>query len=156
MPRRDVSVLLVEDNPSDAELTLLALEPHDGAERIHVARDGEEALEFLFCRGRFAGRSFTAPPVLVLLDIKLPRIDGFEVLRQVKTDPRTRPIPVVMLTSSKIEDDVARSYQFGVNSYIQKPVDFGEFRETVKQLALYWLSKNEPPPLGTFPAEEAG
>lgn len=142
----DVRVLLVEDNASDAELTLHSLRPHNIAEHIHIARDGEEALDFLFCRGAFAARSFAAPPGLVLLDIKLPKVDGLEVLRQVKADPRTRRIPVVILTSSKIDRDVARSYDLGVNSYVQKPVGFGEFRETVKQLGFYWLVKNEPPP----------
>jgi CheY-like chemotaxis protein len=154
MPGHDVSVLLVEDNASDAELTLHSLEQDGLARRIHVARDGEEALDFLFCRGRFADRSFSAPPTLVLMDLKLPKIDGLEVLRQVKTDPRTRPIPVVMLTSSKIDRDVVRSYRVGVNSYIQKPVEFREFRDAVRQVGFYWLGRNQPPPVRTFLLED--
>jgi two-component system response regulator len=153
MTEEPVQVLLVEDNPSDAELTLHSLRQHGVAAGIWVARDGEEALDFVFCRGAFAGRTFATPPKLVLLDIKLPKIDGLEVLRQLKTDPRTRAIPVVMLTSSKMERDLVTSYQSGVNSYIQKPVDFTEFRETVRQLGLYWLAKNEPPPPRAFSAE---
>ncbi|HEX4574796.1 MAG TPA: response regulator [Gemmatimonadales bacterium] len=147
---REVEVLLVEDNPADAELTLHSLRQHSLADHVRVARDGVEALDFLFCRGAFAGRSFTDPPTLVLLDIKLPKVDGLEVLRQLKADPRTQPIPVVMLTSSNIERDLVTSYQSGVNSYVQKPVEFGQFREAVKQVGLYWLLENEPPPPSAF------
>jgi CheY-like chemotaxis protein len=153
MTEEIVQVLLVEDNPSDVELTLHSLRRHGVTAGIRVAQDGEEALDFVFCRGSYAGRSFATPPRLVLLDIKLPKIDGLEVLRRLKADPRTRAIPVVMLTSSKIERDLVTSYQAGVNSYIQKPVDFAEFRDTVKQLGLYWLVKNEPPPPRAFSAE---
>ena len=117
---------------------------------IRVARDGEEALDFLFCRGNYKDRRFDCPPKLVLLDLKLPKVDGIEVLRALKNDPRTKAIPVVILTSSREEKDMVNGYQLGVNSYIQKPVDFGEFRETVKQMGLYWLLVNRPPPPAAF------
>jgi len=146
MATEEVEILLVEDNVAEVELTLHALRHHKIANRIHIARDGEEALDFLFCRGPHSGRSFHRAPCLVLLDLKLPKVDGLEVLRQLKSDPRTRIIPVVILTSSKEECDVFTSYQTGVNSYIQKPVDFDQFREVVKNLGLYWLLVNEPPP----------
>jgi len=146
MKHEAVEILLVEDNPSDVDLTLHALRYHKIANRIHVARDGEEALDFMFCRGAYSHRSIDRPPRLILLDLKLPKVDGLEVLRQLKSDPRTRIIPVVILTSSKEERDVFTSYQTGVNSYIQKPVDFDQFREVVKNLGLYWLLVNEPPP----------
>ena len=113
---------------------------------IFVTRDGEDALDFLFCRGAFAHRSFEHPPKLVLLDLKLPKVDGMEVLKQVKGDPRTRTIPVVIMTSSKEERDLVAGYNLGANSYIQKPVDFDQFRETVKTVGLYWLITNQPPP----------
>ena len=147
----EVDILLVEDNPADVELTLHALRHNKLSNRVHVAHDGEEALDFLFCRGVFSGREASHGPRLILLDLKLPRVDGLEVLRQVKSDARTKAIPVVILTSSKEERDLVQGYQSGVNSYIQKPVDFDQFRETVKQLGLYWLLVNEPPPsLGAF------
>lgn len=152
-PEKEVEILLVEDNPADAELTLHALRRNQLANSIRVVRDGEEALDFLFCRGPYHDRSFDRPPKVVLLDLKLPKVDGLEVLRQVKSDPRTRPIPVVILTSSKEEKDLINGYQLGVNSYIQKPVDFDKFRETVKQLGLYWLLVNEPPPPNAFPVK---
>jgi two-component system, response regulator len=146
----EIEILLVEDNASDEELTLHALRRNNLANRIHVARDGEEALEFLLCRGKYQERSFDSPPRLVLLDLKLPKVDGLEVLRAVKSDARTRAIPIVILTSSKEERDLARGYQNGVNSYIQKPVDFNEFREMVRQLGLYWLLVNAAPPPSAF------
>jgi CheY-like chemotaxis protein len=141
-----VEILLVEDNPNDIELTLRAFEKNKLTNSIDVARDGAEALDYLFCRGPHAHRQFVPHPRVVLLDLKLPRVDGLEVLQQLKGDPRTRPIPVVVLTSSREERDVVESYQLGVNSYIVKPVDFAQFVEAVRQLGLYWLLLNEPPP----------
>ena len=138
-------ILLVEDNQDDADLALHALRRGQLANDIFVARDGEEALDFLFCRGAFAHRSFEHPPKLVLLDLKLPKVNGMEVLKQVKSDPRTKVIPVVIMTSSKEERDLAASYHLGANSYIQKPVDFEQFRETVKTVGLYWLVINQSP-----------
>lgn len=145
-----VEILLVEDDPQDVELTLHALQAEHLCNRIHVARDGEEALDFLFCRGAHALRNLEERPKIILLDLKLPKIDGLEVLAQVKRDPRTRPIPVVILTSSREDKDRLNGYKLGVNSYIQKPVDFEQFRETIKRLGLYWLVVNEPPPPDAF------
>ena len=142
----EIEILLVEDSPADAELTLLALRRNRLANRIHVAQDGVEALDFLFCRGAFSSRSVERPPKVILLDLKLPKMDGHQVLREIKNDPRTRTIPVVILTSSKEDRDRLSGYQLGVNSYIQKPVDFTQFRETIAQLGLYWLVVNVPPP----------
>ncbi|MFZ3339873.1 MAG: response regulator [Terriglobales bacterium] len=140
-----LDILLVEDNQDDMELALHALQRGKVANRIFVVRDGEEALDFLFCRGPFADRSFDHPPKLVLLDLKLPKVDGMEVLKHLKGDPRTQKIPVVMMTSSKEERDLVSGYSLGVNSYIQKPVDFDQFRETIKNVGLYWLVTNQPP-----------
>ncbi len=145
-PNHEMEILLVEDNPDDLELALHALRSNKLANRIEVARDGEEALEFLYRRGRFAGRKLEVRPSLILLDLKLPKVDGLEVLRTIKSDSETRTIPVVVMTSSKEEKDLVASYQLGVNSYIQKPVDFAQFRQTVQQLGLYWLVVNQPPP----------
>ncbi len=142
MPDKAVEILLVEDNPADVELTLHALRKNNLANQIHVVRDGEEALAFLFD----PQRANHAHLKLVLLDLKLPKVDGLEVLRKVKSDPRTKSIPVVVMTSSKEEQDLVKSYELGVNSYLQKPVDFDQFRETVKQLGLYWLVINQPAP----------
>jgi CheY-like chemotaxis protein len=139
-----VEILLVEDNPDDVELTLHALREENLSNNIHVARDGEEALDFLFRRGEYQ-RSENRTPKLVLLDLKLPKVDGLEVLRQLKSDPKLRVIPVVILTSSKEEKDLIKGYTLGVNSYIQKPVAFQAFRKVVKQLGLYWLVVNEAP-----------
>ena len=150
MTRQEVEILLVEDNPVDVELTLHALRHNNLANQIQVVRDGEEALDFILCRGPYSDRNFDSPPKLILLDLKLPKVDGLEVLREIKNDSRTRPIPVVILTSSKEEKDMVLSYQLGINSYIQKPVDFNQFRETVKQLGLYWLLINQPPPAEAF------
>jgi CheY-like chemotaxis protein len=141
-----VEVLLVEDNPADAELTLRALRKENVANQIVHLADGEQALDFLFCRGPYRERSFARPPRLVLLDLKMPKVDGLDVLRAVKADARTRSIPVVVMTASREELDLVNSYQLGVNSYIQKPVDFDRFREVVRQLGLYWLIVNEPAP----------
>ena len=145
MTDRPIEILLVEDNNDDVELTLHALRKENLANHIHVARDGEEALEFLFCNGAHADRSFDRPPRLVLLDLKLPKVDGMEVLRKLKMDPRTQTIPVVILTSSKEERDLAQGYGLGANSYIQKPVDFDQFRDTVKSAGFYWLVINQAP-----------
>jgi CheY-like chemotaxis protein len=150
MTQEDLQILLVEDNPKDVKLTLHALREDNLGNTIQVARDGEEALDYLFCRGQFASRTFDRPPRLVLLDLKLPKVDGLEVLRAVKGDPRTKAIPVVVLTSSREECDLVESYKLGVNAYIQKPVDFDSFRQAVKQLGLFWLVVNQPPPPSTF------
>ena len=146
MKSDELDILLVEDNQDDMDLALHALKREKLANNIFVARDGEEALDFLFCRGAFAERSFDHPPKLVLLDLKLPKVDGMEVLKQLKNDLRTKTIPVVMMTSSKEERDLVSSYSLGANSFIQKPVDFDQFRETVKSVGLYWLVINQPVP----------
>ena len=146
MTTRAVYILLVEDTPSDAELVLASLAKVVQRERIHVVPDGLLALDFLFCRNEYAGRASSAPPFVVLLDVKLPKVDGLEVLRQLKADPLTQSIPVVMLTSSNIESDVATAYRLGANSYIQKPMDFEQFRETVRAVGRYWLAMNESLP----------
>ena len=138
-------ILLVEDSQDDVDLTLHTLRRENLANHVAVVRDGEEALDFLFCRGPHAQRSFERPPRLVLLDLKLPKVEGIEVLGQVKGDPRTRMIPVVILTSSREERDLVSSYNLGANSYIQKPVDFDQFRQVVKGLGLYWLVINQLP-----------
>ncbi len=145
MNLENIDILLVEDNEDDMDLALHALRRKKLANSIFVARDGEQALDFLFCRGAFAHRSFDHPPKLMLLDLKLPMIDGMEVLKQVKGDPRTKTIPVVIMTSSKEERDLVAGYNLGANSYIQKPVDFDQFRETVKSVGLYWVIINQPP-----------
>jgi two-component system response regulator len=138
-------ILLVEDSEADAELTLRALRSGNLANRIHVVRDGEEALDFMFSRGSYTSRNGAEYPRLILLDLKLPKIDGLAVLRELKKDDRTRLVPIVILTSSREERDIVNGYQLGVNSYIQKPVDFDKFRETVRQLGWYWMLINQPP-----------
>jgi CheY-like chemotaxis protein len=145
MTDRPVEILIVEDNPDDLELTLDALEQHNLANRIEVARDGAEALDFLFATGPHSDRDIENGPKVVLLDLKLPKVDGLEVLRRVKADPRTKMIPIVVLTSSREERDIVESYQLGVNSYITKPVDFEQLSHAVRQLGFYWLLLNEPP-----------
>jgi len=140
------SVLLVEDNPSDVGLTKRAFEKNHITNELIVADDGREALDYIFGSGKFAGRDLTQMPAVILLDLKLPRVSGLEVLKQIRANERTRRLPVVILTSSKEEQDVARSYDLGVNSYIRKPVDFQQFSEAMRQLDLYWLLLNEPPP----------
>lgn len=141
-----IEILLVEDNANDEELTLHALARHNLANKIHVVRDGEEAMNFLFCRGAFSDRTFGNAPKVILLDLKLPKVDGLEILRAVKSDPRTKAMPVVVMTSSRQQRDMVESYQLGVNSYIQKPINFGEFQEVIRQLGFYWLAVNQPPP----------
>ncbi|HXY77531.1 MAG TPA: response regulator [Candidatus Acidoferrales bacterium] len=145
-----VEILLVEDNPADAELTLHALKKSKLANKIQLARDGEEALDFIFCRNSFANRRIDNGPRLILLDLKLPKVDGLQVLQAIKSDPRTQAIPIIVLTSSKEEQDLVRSYRLGVNSYIQKPVNFAEFQEVVRQLGMYWLIVNTKPPMSAF------
>src|ERR671934_1350365 len=140
-----VDILMVEDNPNDEELTLHELRKYNLANKIQVVRDGQEALEYVFCTGRYADRNIADQPHVILLDIKLPLVDGLEVLRQVKQDPRTRTVPVVMLTSSREERDLIESYRLGVNSYIVKPVDFDQFKESARALGMYWLLLNRPP-----------
>jgi two-component system response regulator len=140
-----VEILLVEDNPQDLRLTQRALKKANLANHIHVARDGQEALDFIFCEGDYAGRKIENTPKVILLDLKLPKVDGKEVLERIKSDPRTKMIPVVVLTSSKEQSDVVESYNLGVNSYIVKPVNFEGFAAAVQQLGMYWLLLNQPP-----------
>jgi two-component system response regulator len=139
-----IEILFVEDNPRDAELTLRALKKNNLANNIYVAHDGAEALDFFFCRGKFVKRSFTNPPKVVLLDLKLPKISGLEVLKIVKGDTRTSHIPIVVVTSSNQEPDMKEAYALGVNSYVVKPVDFDQFINAMSSLGLYWLLVNEP------------
>lgn len=141
----DIEILLIEDNPSDVKLTRHAFEKNKLVNRIQVVIDGAEALEFLFGTGRYAGRNVCDAPRLVLLDLKLPKMDGLEVLRRIRSDPRTSLIPVVVLTSSNEEQDIVETYRLGVNSYIRKPVDFEKFTEVARILGLYWLLLNVPP-----------
>ena len=140
-----IELLIVEDNPQDLELALRAFRQAKLANHVQVARDGAEALEFLFCEGVFAGRRSSPAPKVILLDLKLPKVDGLEVLKRLKGDPRTRTIPVVVVTSSKEQRDVVESYELGVNSYIVKPVNFERFTAAVRDLGLYWLLLNQPP-----------
>jgi two-component system response regulator len=144
MTEKCVEILLVEDNPNDEMLALHAFKKNNFANKIHVVRDGAEALEFIFCTGAYAQRRLENPRV-ILLDKKLPLVDGMEVLRQIRADPRTRLVPVVMLTSSAEDRDIIESYQLGVNSYIVKPVNFEQFSETARQLGYYWLLINKQP-----------
>jgi len=144
-PSAAIELLIVEDNPQDLELALLALRKATPLTHIQVARDGAEALEFVFCEGAHAARRITDLPKVILLDLKLPKIDGLEVLKRLKGDPRTRLVPVVILTSSKEQRDVVESYQLGVNSYIVKPVNFERFTAAVRELGLFWLLLNERP-----------
>ena len=144
-PENVAEIFLVEDNPNDLELALHALRKRKVANNIKVARDGAEAIEYLFGEGQYAGRDVRQTPNLMLLDLKLPLVDGLEVLARVKSDPRTRHIPVVVLTSSREERDLVESYQLGVNSYIVKPVNFDQFSAAIEQLELYWVLLNERP-----------
>ncbi len=146
-----IEILLVEDNPNDVQLTLHALARHNLSNRIHIVRDGEEALDYLFGTGPYAGQGPGERPKVVLLDLKLPKLNGLEVLERIRKDERTRTLPVVILTSSREEQDIVRSYDLGVNSYIVKPVDFEQFTEAVRDLGLYWLLLNQPPAIGVAP-----
>lgn len=139
-------ILLAEDNPNDIELTLTALDEYNLANEVVVARDGVEALDYLFQRGKFAGHA-NGIPAVILLDLKMPRMDGLETLRQIRNDPRFKVVPVVMITSSREEQDLVRSYELGVNAYVVKPVDFQKFVECIKQLGFFWALINEPPPV---------
>jgi CheY-like chemotaxis protein len=140
-----VEILIVEDTLQDLELALRALKKAHLANRIHVARDGEEAMDFIFCEGAHSGRKLQDGPKVILLDLKLPKVDGLEVLRRVKADPRTQSIPVIVLTTSKEQRDVVESYRLGVNSYIVKPVNFERFAAAVENLGMYWLLLNHSP-----------
>ena len=146
-----LSILLVEDNPDDEALTVRELRRHNMVNEIIVARDGAEALDYLFGTGPYAGRNVHDCPTVVLLDIKLPKVDGLEVLRRIRADERTQTTPVVVLTSSDDQRDMVESYRLGVNSYVRKPVDFDQFQEAVRQLHFYWLLLNEPPPAEESP-----
>ncbi|OFX29322.1 MAG: two-component system response regulator [Armatimonadetes bacterium RBG_16_67_12] len=140
----EVEILLVEDNPDDAELTIRALKRHNLANRLHHVKDGVEALDFLFARNAYASRDVNARPKVVVLDLKLPKLGGLEVLEAMRSDARTRYIPVVVLTSSQEERDLVNSYRLGANSYVAKPVEFGAFAEAVSKLGLYWILVNRP------------
>jgi two-component system response regulator len=141
-----VDILLVEDNPRDAELTIRALKKRNLANHLFVVEDGAEALDFIFCRGAYAQRDMLDPPKIVLLDLKLPKVNGLEVLRAVKADQQTRTIPVVILTSSREDPDIKAAYDLGANSYVVKPVDFDAFLEAMSHVGFYWLLVNQPPP----------
>ena len=140
-----IDILLIEDNPNDAELTLRALKKNNVANKVHLITDGAEALEFFFAKGKYEGRDVTSTPKVVILNLKLPKVDGLEILKRVKADERLKVMPIVVLTSSKEECDVIESYKLGANSYIVKPVDFNKFAESIKDLGMYWLLLNEPP-----------
>ncbi|TAK52889.1 MAG: response regulator [Betaproteobacteria bacterium] len=142
----DRLIMLVEDNPDDEELTLRALRQSKIANEIAVTRDGSEALDFLFGKGRYEGRDLSRLPAVILLDLKLPKLSGLEVLQRLRAEPTTKLIPVVILTSSSEDEDMLRSYQSGANSYVRKPVEFRAFAESVTQLGLYWMLLNQPPP----------
>ena len=147
-PLEDVEILLVEDNPNDVELTLRALQKQNLSNKVFVVKDGAEALDFVFATGAYSQRKIEKRPKVVLLDLKLPKVDGIEVLRRIKADSRTNHIPVVMLTSSREEQDLVRSYKLGANAYVVKPVDFRSFIDAVRQLGAFWAVVNEPPPGG--------
>jgi two-component system, response regulator len=144
-------ILLVEDNPDDEALTLRAIKKNNIGNEVVIARDGAEALEYVFGTGRYSGRDMRVMPAITLLDLKLPKVDGLEVLRRLRTDERTKLLPVIILTSSKEEQDLINGYKLGANSYVRKPVDFGQFVEAVRQLGLYWLVLNELPPVREVP-----
>jgi CheY-like chemotaxis protein len=146
----EIDILLVEDNPSDAELAIRELRRHKFANLIHSVGDGVEALDFVFCRGKYSERLFSRPPKVVLLDVKLPKLDGLQVLAAMKQDPRTRAIPVVIMTSSSEQRDMIESYKLGVNAFIQKPVDFEAFSRVIESVGMFWLAVNKAPPPEVF------
>jgi two-component system, response regulator len=146
METENRKMLLVEDNLDDIELILRALRKYSIKAQVDVVQDGEEALDYLFARGEFAKQENEELPVVVLLDLKLPKVDGLEVLKALRAEPRTRTLPIVVLTSSTQEEDVEQAYRLGANSFLHKPVNFGDFRQLVQQLGIYWLVDNEPPP----------
>jgi two-component system, response regulator len=156
MSDQNEEILLVEDDPADAELTLMAISKEKLTTNVHVVRDGAEALDFVFCRGSYAQRKFDHPPKLILLDLKLPKVSGHQVLRAIKSDPRTSSIPVVVLTSSAQDRDLVECYRSGTNSYIQKPVDLQKFRDTVRNFGFYWLRVNQDPPTAAFIEAQPG
>ena len=145
MVQQSVEILLVEDNPDDVELTLRAFKKHNLSNQIHVCRDGAEAMDYVFGEGQYAGRTVENAPRVILLDLKLPKVTGLEVLQRIKSDPRTQRVPVVVLTSSREERDLVDSYRLGVNSYIVKPVNFEQFTDAVQKVGLYWLLLNQAP-----------
>ena len=145
MYTNEIEILLVEDNPNDVKLTLRALSKNNLSNKIHVVIDGEEALDFIYAKNKYSDRSITAIPKLILLDLKLPKVDGLEVLKELKSDERTKMIPVVILTTSREESDIIKSYQLGANSYIVKPVDFEKFISAIADIGFYWLLLNELP-----------
>jgi CheY-like chemotaxis protein len=145
-----VEILLVDDSPEDVELTIRALRRHKIANDIEVVEDGAEALDFLFCRGAYKERKFPHPPKLILLDLKLPKVDGLEVLRAMRADDRTKTIPVVILTSSKEQKDLITGYNLGVNAFVQKPVDFEQFGEAIRHIGMFWMLVNQAPPPGVY------
>jgi len=142
---KPVDILIVEDNPNDAELVIRALKKQNLGNKLFVAKDGEEALDFIFCRGKFSGRDQNTPLKVIFLDLKLPKVNGLEVLREIKSDKKTRMLPVVVVTSSKEDPDIKAAYELGANSYIVKPVDFDAFFKAMSNTGLYWLLVNEAP-----------
>src|SRR5437763_9827852 len=149
-PSRDIDILLVENDSSDAELTIHTLRKNNLANSIQVVEDGEEALDFLFCRSRYEDRSILDRPKVILLDLKLPKIEGLEVLRALKNDVATKAIPVVILTSSREPKDLLVGYRLGASAYVQKPVDFDQFRQTIREIGLFWILLNQAPPIEAF------
>ena len=150
-----VQILLVDDSPEDVELTLRALRRSKIVNEIQVAEDGAEALDFLFCRGLYRDRAFSHPPNLVMLDLKLPKIGGLDVLKAIRADERTKAIPVVILTSSREQKDLIKGYDLGVNAYVQKPVDFEQFGEAIRHIGMFWILVNQPPPPELFVQSKA-
>jgi len=145
MKHEEYDIVIVEDNPNDAELMIHSLKKNHLANKLIVLEDGEQALDYIFCRGKYSGRNLSRPPKVIFLDLKLPKVDGLEVLKQVKSNEATSKIPVIIVTSSKEDPDIAAAYNLGANSYVVKPVDFDNFLKTMSQLGLYWLVVNENP-----------